>query len=46
MRKTRVEKKTYHPREDRYAEPLPLDPRELPYPFSIRRSSASTSRPR
>jgi hypothetical protein len=43
MKRIRVEKKTYRPREDRYGEPLPLDPRELPFPFVVRRPQTPPS---
>jgi hypothetical protein len=37
MKRTWVEKKWHRRRDDRADEPLPMDPRELPYPFSLRR---------
>jgi hypothetical protein len=46
MQRVRVEKKVYHPREDRYGEPLPLDPRELPFPLKDSGTRRGTSRPR
>ncbi|MBI4261387.1 MAG: hypothetical protein HY658_12570 [Actinobacteria bacterium] len=41
MKRTQVDRKAYRPREERYGEPLPLDPRELPYPFGPRRPDPS-----
>jgi hypothetical protein len=46
MQRIRIEKKVYRPREDRYGDPLPLDPRELPFPLKDSRTPRSTSRSR
>jgi len=37
MKRERIERKSHRDREDRFGELPPLDPRELPYPFSLRR---------